>query len=171
MEYTKERLKKCLAMDESLINFVNVDEIDEDLIPLLIELNEKNWVTSFSCSGHKEEIEKQGRWNAYISFHLDNKVAPPNIPLYDLKKSKNKYSEKKDNGELNGYFYYWYGDKTKSIDESEKERKQLMNDLLEWAKKLPVNDKYKASTYVKDGWMYNDGMKLFKVEEFFKHYK
>jgi hypothetical protein len=153
-------------MDESLIDFVNVDEIDEELIPLLIELNEKNWVTTFSCSGHKEEIENEGRWNAYIAFHLDNKVAPPNVPLYSLKKSKNKYSEKKELGNYNGYFYYWYGDKNKSIEESEEERKQLMADLLDWAKKLPVNDKYEASTYIKDGWVICDGMKLFEVELF-----
>lgn len=162
MEYTKERLKKCLALDESLVNYIDVDDIDEDLIPILIELNEKDWVTCFSCSGHIEQIKNSGRWESYIVFHTDNNTPPPNIPLYDLKSKKSKKYENEKG--YNGYFYYWYGDKKKSEEEQEKERKQLMDDLLDWAKALPVNNKYIASTYIEDGWVIENGMRLFEAE-------
>lgn len=164
MEYSLERLKKCMCTD-GFVDYDSVDlsGIDEDMIPILIELNEKDWVTCYSCSGHMEEIKKCGTWNAYIAFHLDNNTPPPNIPLYDLKDKKHNYSEKKELGKYNGYFYYWYGDKTKNEQEQEKERKELMKELLEWAKGLPVNDKYVSRTKIEDGWLIYDGMKLFEI--------
>ena len=98
-------------------------DIDEDMIPILTELNKKGYYTTDCCSGHKEQIEKNGYYRAYISFEYK---VPDNIPLYT--KSKN-------------YCYYWVGNSSKktTVEEKENERKQLMNDLLEWAKNLKQN--------------------------------
>ena len=127
MEYTKERLCNCLDK----FNFDNIEtedlvnEIDEEMIPIITELNEKNWITCGCCSGHLEQIKQTGTYSIYICFSDLLNELPKNPPKI------NKY---------NNYSFNWIGNKNKSIDENEKERKQLIKDLLKWAKNLPVNN-------------------------------
>jgi hypothetical protein len=136
-EYTIERLKK--AIEKFKMSNLTVDEIvediDKDMIPIIIELNEKNWITEGCCSGHLEQIEETGWWSAYLCFSNFLKNEPKDIPLFDLNKKKNKNFSKFDN--KISYSYFWSG-------KEEKDRKQLMNDLLDWSKKLPVNNDLEA---------------------------
>lgn len=50
----------------------NVCEVDELILPTIIELNRKGWTTKFCCSGHMNE----GHICTYIYFE----ELPPNLP-------------------------------------------------------------------------------------------
>lgn len=128
MEYTKERLFNCLDKFnlDNIPTEEIVEEIDVDMIPIITELNEKNWITYGCCSGHLERIKQVGTYNAYICFSNMLNTDPPTDPPRVTRKMKGSYN--------------WIGNKKKSVEENEKERQQLMVDLLEWAKSLPVNN-------------------------------
>lgn len=182
MEYTLDRLKKILinndfvecefiilcsgkrdpnftkeSFTKDVIENKCYDEIDEDLIPILIELNEKGYKTSMSCSGHLHQIENNGRYESFINFKRPYEFSKP-IPLFNKEKSKNKYSE------IFGNSYKWYGNKNGSNEEKENDRKKLMKDLLEWAKGLEECN-WVEKDYAKDGWIYLGGEKVFQYQE------
>ena len=171
--YTKEKLDRILAENdfkeyefvvmcsgekrssidkEHFINFIissgEYEGIDEDLIPILIELNEKGYKTSMSCSGHLAQIESIGRYESYLAFENP----------YDFKPLPPRYSK------TTGQTYYWYGDKNGSIEEKENDRKRLMEELLEWAKRLKECD-WIEKDYAKDGWIYLNGEKTFEYQD------
>ena len=134
MEYTIERLKNCIKCND----YRGFDSIDKDMIPILIELNEKGWKTSYCCSGHIEEIERSGYWNAYISF--SNKLKKvPDIILFKEKTRKESKNGMYNKFEKGSNSFYWYGSNNKkmSIKEKEQERKQFINNLFNRVKELP----------------------------------
>lgn len=119
MEYTIERLKKCMPLTEG-----TYEEIDKDMIPILTELNEKGYLTYYSCQGHVRD----GNFDAYITFM--EKYNFPEEPFYSAKKV----------ARIGGYVYRWHGVKRDTDEESENGRKILMAGLLEWAKNLPERE-------------------------------
>lgn len=142
---------------KDIIEYGEYDSIDEEMIPILIELNKKGYYTTMCCSGHLEQIKDIGRYGAYLDFKRPYKLNPP---LFNIeKKSNGKYSEI-----LNDKCYRWNGDTKGSIEEKENDRKKLMNELLEWAKGLDKCD-WVEKEYAKDGWVYLDGVKTFQYEE------
>lgn len=173
--YTLDRLKKLLAevefeeyvfvslcageskkwaesnkdrfMEDMINTYKQYDGVDEDLIPVLTELNEKGYKTSMSCSGHLEQIKNNGQYMAYISFREP----------YDLGKVPRCNKNNKT-------LYKWYGNKNGSIEEKENDRKQLMAELLEWAKRLDKCN-YNKGDFFKDGWIYLKGEKTFQYKE------
>ena len=164
MEYTKERLKqticeyefcKCVNLyqmamvdfDKSLWDSIwdELDDIDDDLVPVLIELNEKGYRTDGCCSGHLEQIEKYGTWDIYISFQK----------IYDFKDIKlNK----------NGIYKLEYeGNKKATVQEKNEVRLKKIDELLEWAKKLP---KIEDNDFkIEDGWVTVYGEKIYDVSD------
>lgn len=89
-------------------------EIDEGIIPLLIELNKKHYETIFSCEGH---LNKDGYWEAYLGFRGGYNLNPPNYTKY-----------RKDN-QCKSDFYYWEGC-------GEQSRLRNLDNLMYWAKGL-----------------------------------
>ena len=166
MEYTKERLKKIICeyefckcvyyyqmamvdIDKQLWNDLwnEFDEIDDDLIPVLIELNEKGYRTDGCCSGHLEQIEKYGTWQIYLSFENDYDFK--DIPL-----------EKNKNGT---YKLEYKGNKKKSVQEKNEDRLKAISDLLEWAKKLPkVENNYFR---IENGWVIAGDEKIYNMDD------
>lgn len=128
--YTLDRLRKCLFST----NGYPLESIDEDMIPIITELNERGYYTTYCCQGHPNN---KTRWSAYISFN-NNYDFPINVPLWEYGKSSlvKHYSRKLINSSLNSAFYYWFGSKSKKIDQ-ESERKELMNTIYKWACSLP----------------------------------
>lgn len=165
-EYTIERLKNtvckyefCKCVLHYQMAMIDVDKklwdnlweelngIDEDLIPVLTELNEKGYYTNSCCSGHLEGIEKHKSWQIYLSFEDD----------YDLKDIPLKKNKK-------GCIYSLeYDGKKKSVEEINEERLKVIEKLLEWAKGLPkceIENSYK----IKNGWVMYDDNKLYKID-------
>lgn len=89
-------------------------EIDEGIIPILIELNKKNYKTIFSCEGH---TNNKGHWEAYLGLYGGYNLSPPNY--YEHRKEKRCGND----------YYYWEG-------YGEKERLNNLDELLKWAKGL-----------------------------------
>lgn len=170
MEYTKERLKKTICeylfcrtvkLDknfpsitenenwlEELWNEIwnELDEIDEDFIPVLTELNEKGYYTNGCCSGHLEQIEKYGEWNIYIDFWYDYEFN--DIPLT---RSKGVYKEK------------YSGDKNASVEEKNKTRLNKLEELFKWSKQLPVCENKKLDYRIENGWVMFRDKKIYDV--------
>lgn len=134
-KYTLNRLSKCIAKCN---DYRGLSSIDKEMIPILIELNEKGWETTFCCSGHKEQIENSGYWNAYITFSKKIKKIP-DIKLFEARTRKDSKNGKYSRFEKNFNGFYWYGSNNKkmSIEEKERERKQFINDLFNCVKELP----------------------------------
>lgn len=102
-------------------------EIDELILPTIIELNKKGWTTDFCCSGHLgQPLNFLG---TYISFTDD--VAPPTVPT--------DFHINPDNGAM-------YLDEEKHFGsggiEGFKQLFELNLSLYEWALSLPENDGY-----------------------------
>lgn len=165
-EYTIERLKrtvceyefcKCacfykMAMLDEFINkqlwdnlWDELNEIDEDFIPVLIELNEKGYYTNSCCSGHLEDIEKYGTWQIYLSF--EDEYDLKDIPL---EKNKNEIYDLK-----------YKGNKNATIQEKNEDRLKVLEKLLEWAKRLPECEK-------KSDYKIKDGIVMFGDEEIYR---
>lgn len=128
--YTLDRLKKCLFST----NGYPLESIDEDMIPIITELNERGYYTMYCCQGHPS---KDRRWSAGITFNNIYDF-PISVPLWENNKSSSvkHYSRKSINHSLNRSSYYWFGSTSKKIDQ-ESERKELMNTIYEWACSLP----------------------------------
>lgn len=114
-----ERLALLIGMP---IEFVE-NEIDKGMVDILIELNEKGYYTTNCCEGHLRDNED---WNGYICF-----AYPYKFPVYP----KNFSSVKKRQ------YYYWNGN-------GEQSRQTFLNELLAWAKTLPVKKPIEKKQYV-----------------------
>lgn len=58
----------------------DIVEVDELILPTIIELNRKNWTTEFSCSGHLDE----GYLYTYIKFKFRPSTTPEGFYFSDL---------------------------------------------------------------------------------------
>ncbi len=134
-KYTIKRLEKCM---DCCNDYRGIKSIDKDMIPILIELNEKGWKTNFCCSGHKEKIEKNGNWDAYITFSKKIKSIP-NLIMFESRTKKEAKNGKYSRFEKGFNGFYWYGSSSNkmSVEEKELERKQFINDLFNCVKELP----------------------------------
>ena len=127
MEYTIERLKKCMKLTQG-----TYEEIDKDMIPILTELNEKGYKTVFCCQGHVND----GIYSTYLTFERQYVFSEP-IPVYHIgTNGKNKHSKISKSRLFGGDVYYWFGSKKRTDEESEIERKELMERLTKWAKRI-----------------------------------
>ena len=127
MEYTIERLKKCMPLTEG-----TYEEIDKDMIPILTELNEKGYRTIYCCQGHV----KDGAYITYLTFERQCVFSKP-IPVYHIgADKKNKHTKISKSKLFGGDVYHWFGSKNKTDEELELERKELIEKLTEWAKTI-----------------------------------
>ena len=129
---------------ETLSRYVNsqINDIDVEMIPILIELNSKGYRTLFCCQGHTEKTNKNQRCSIYISFNNkkeDFEFFPKQYDRNGNKKySKIKFREKNSNYNINiNTTLYYYTSKTTKYDKKENERKEIINLLYSWAKDLP----------------------------------
>lgn len=174
MEYTKERLKKTICkyafcrtveldmkfppITENKDWYIKLwdaiweelDDIDDDFVPVLTELNEKGYYTDGCCSGHLEKIEKYGTWNIYLSFWYI--YGFKDMPL---KAGKNKAM----------FCAEYNGSKNASIEEKNKARLDKLDELLEWAKKLPFCEESKLDYRIEDGWVMFQNRKIYDVSD------
>lgn len=127
--YTLERLKNC--MDLGFIE-VGYENIDEGMIPILTELNEKGYITEHSCEGHV----KDGFFDTYISF-LN--------PHGDFDDSNLEYSKKDVSRIITTYRWTGVFD---NDEDAEKCKQEVLEYLGEWSKGLPVREK----KYFMVGW-------------------
>lgn len=108
-------------------------KIDKGMWDILIELNRKGYKTVCCCEGH---TDRERAWNAYLLFA---KGCVPNVlpPLYYIYQ-KGEQRTVKRHSEIRDKAFYWYGTKSKkyTIEMSEQERRELLSDLLKWAKEL-----------------------------------
>lgn len=147
-EYTIERLKKCMPLTEG-----NYEDIDKDMIPILTELNEKGYKTMFCCQGHVEDCT----YITYLTFYRKHIFSEP-IPVFEVTNSrtnsKNKHT-KIGKSNFGGITYHWFGRICKTDKEAEIERKQLIKELMEWAKRLePIENNLIKKYYL---WGVNNG--------------
>lgn len=130
-EYTMERFLKSIGGLHDSIPF------DDEMIPIVTELNEKGYRTYVCCQGHTKKGLNCRGWNGYIGF-VDKYEFAKQPPLYRVGVKYHSlvgaYSEIKK-----GRIYYWIGSKSKKMgyEEREKERQQWIADMLVWAKELP----------------------------------
>lgn len=100
----------------------SIIEVDELMLPTIIELNRKGYYTKFCCSGHYYDNCP----NLYICFD----------DSYDFKNTKLPPGFKCKEDDENSIISKGYG----RIVKSDKLRKQIIKDaeiLYEWARKLP----------------------------------
>lgn len=148
-EYTYDRMmRSILCRYEYTTGYSYI--IDKGLYPLLTELNEKKWYTEYSCEGHVNPVNI--RWVSYLMFAHQYQFPIP-IPVFDTSKSATSrvapytrikitnYWRQKDKPDA-PHAYYWFGSKSKKMNliNQEEERKAWLDAMIEWAKKLPVND-------------------------------
>ena len=105
-----ERLGKLIGMSAEDVK----NNIDEGMIEILIELNDKGYKTIGCCEGHLQD----DYWHGYICF-----AYPYKFPVYPKDFSAMRKRES----------YEWNG-------KDEKSRQEFLDGLKDWAKMLP----YKA---------------------------
>lgn len=98
------------------------NEVDKGMWDILIELNGKNYFTTYCCEGH---LNSNDEWNAYLTF-----IHPYKFKEYP----KNYDSVKKRSG------FYWSG-------KGEESRQKFLTDLLLWAKLLPKRNVVEEKMY------------------------
>ena len=113
-----EKLGNLIGMSNEEVK----EYIDEGMIDILIELNQKEYKTIFCCEGH---LNENNQWNGYIGF-----AYPYKFSIYP----KNFASTKKR------AYYYWDG-------KGEESRQEFLNGLLKWAELLPVKSPIEKKTY------------------------
>ena len=127
---TIKRLKNATRLDNSI-------PFDEEMIPIITELNEKGYKTYVCCQGHiYKDLNCRG-WHGYVGF-VDKYEFAKQPPLYRVgikyHSLVGSYSEIKK-----GRIYYWFGSKSKkmNLEDRENERKEWIKNMTEWAKSLP----------------------------------
>ncbi|MEK4025299.1 hypothetical protein [Sporosarcina sp. FSL W7-1283] len=99
-----------------------VVKVDEMILPTIIELNKKGWITKFCCSGHL--------YNTYIDTYIYFKNTPPTIPdNFDFRDDAIYYKSKKFN--------------SSSRPNNLKRLNQLFDinrELYKWAIGLPIKE-------------------------------
>lgn len=109
-KYSKARLKELLPD-------INPNDVDAVMIPILIELNSKNWYTFGCCEGHPER-----KYRGYIAFK--NVYDFPNRPRY-IEESK----KAADWWDFNG------------------PKELVLEELLRWAISLPTREPIVTTKY------------------------
>lgn len=120
---------------------INYNEIDEEMRPIIKELNGKGWETMFCCQGHWYN-EKNSISGGYLLFkkEIEDKY------LIRLKCMIEKPTDKPQSKIRVGNYHwegnrtlYWYGNNYKRVtrEEKENENKKVLAEILEWAKELP----------------------------------
>ena len=129
MEYSLKQLKNYIPLSKR-------DIIDEEMIPILCELNSKGYKTKFCCQGHTEE-EHLNRTNVYIVF-ADNYDFAIDYPSIERKGNK-KYTKKvvRNNNLRLPLTLYFYTSRKTSVEQQEKERQEFIKSIFEWSKALP----------------------------------
>ena len=113
-----ERLEQLTGISAEVIE----EKLDKGMWDIIIELNSKGYKTVGCCEGH---LNDKGEWNGYVGF-----IYPYKFNVYP----KNFASVKKR------MFYYWSG-------KNEDERQIFLDELLSWAKLLPVKDIIEKKVY------------------------
>ena len=113
-----ERLEQLTGIPVNIIE----EEFDKGMWDILIELNSKGYRTIFCCEGH---LNNKNEWNGYIGFAYPYKF---NVYPKDFTLSKKRT------------YYYWDG-------KGEESRQKFLNELLKWAKLLPVKTPIEIKNY------------------------
>jgi len=122
-EYEIERIDKgytiacCNKCEGSVV------DMDELILPTILELNKKGWNTSFCCSGHLEEDYV----SAYIMFTSDKPPKAPKGFHYDSRNGSLYLNEECASNRLTGI-------------EGFNELIRINRVLYRWAIKLPKNE-------------------------------
>lgn len=104
-------------------------DIDENIRPIIIKLNQKNYLTVGCCEGHEK------KWKAYIAFKHNYDFPLPLPQIENLK--LNSYP-------MNQYmFYEWEGDIDNKLD--------WLNAIDKWVDSLPYRELYQRWFYVING--------------------
>lgn len=119
-----EKLGNLIGMSADVVK----DVIDEGMVDILIELNEKGYRTIYCCEGHCKDDVKKGKayWEGYLAF-ADKYIFKEYPPMFY------KYTR-------NRSYFYWEGN-------GENSRKQFLDEVYKWACCLPTRDKKKIVTY------------------------
>lgn len=119
---------RCPSIDCRGYN--TVVEVDDIILPVILELNKKGYITTFCCGGHHYEDNA----NTYISFDLN--TIPKTHPKDFIVENEKYYILNKWNWIGNQMcFRKWYKDIPK--ENLHKELLQTSIDLLDWIKELP----------------------------------
>lgn len=142
-EYNKDTLNLNWCDDEqykcpkSNCGDLNVVEIDDLLLPIIKELNQKGYMTEFCCSGHNYDYEND-YCNTYISFQED--CLPNIIPDGFVVEDKEYYE--KQNWDLLKFYnedMICIRKRHKGFNNELDLHKNLLktiDGLIEWVKKL-----------------------------------
>lgn len=109
-------------------NYGNVVELDDNMIYIIKELNDKGYETQYCCGGHADEINRGS--TIYIKFDVRfciidfNKTGRPEGFEVDKEDYTVRYRPKK---EISGM-------------DSQIEINNAVNKLATWAKDLPINE-------------------------------
>ena len=109
---------------------IQVVEIDDMILPLIKILNEKGYMTTYTCSGHSYEKDT----NTYIAFDIE--TVPKSIPKGFIMEDEEYYKQNNWTFLNNKIcFRKWY----RNIDKKDipKELLKTMLDLIEWVEELP----------------------------------
>lgn len=134
---------------KTLMSLIDIDrktakEFDEEMIPIIIELNSKGYKTLFCCQGHIDEcqcIDYDYRMCTYIAFaeKYNFDIQPPEYE----RKGNSKYTKlwlRTPHSTLNCSIkmcLYFYSSRKTPLEQREEERKEYMEKLFEWVKALP----------------------------------
>jgi len=132
-----ERLAALIHLPTEIIE----SEFDRGMIDILIELNKKNYFTTFCCEGHLREDKT---WDAYIGF------ARP----YDFAEYPKEYDSAKKQ-----MYFYWSG-------KGEESRQKFLTELLEWAKSLTARDLIEEKMYTLYGTNKRSGKRKILVSSY-----
>ena len=114
-----EKLGNLIGMSADVVK----DVIDEGMVDILIELNEKGYTTIFCCEGH---LNNKERWEGYIAFDRTYNFTEYPMGFYKFNNHRR--------------FFYWRG-------VGEESRQEYLENLLRWARTLPTREKEKIVMY------------------------
>lgn len=121
------------------VDLREMDRIDKDMIPIIAELNRKGYRTLACCQGHF--YDEHQSINTFISFKGVYEF-PIDIPKYNEKRNTTRMFsyiwQPRPHSVFRGTAIHFRTRKNGSIEVKEAERKQIISDLLKWAKELPA---------------------------------
>ena len=132
--------------------YINYNEIDVEMRPIIKTLNDKGWTTKYCCQGHWNE-KLNCYFGSYLGFNVKvPKEYFPQLPTFPFKDDDRYissykspitvvgcgYKNKIKNMEYNNTFY-WRNSQYKRMSREEKDREheQFIKELTEWANGLP----------------------------------
>ena len=132
---TNKELAEVLNIPET-----EIEHIDPEIRDLLYILNTKGYRTVGSCQGHVEKATQDCRANICIVFdrrygnEYNFPIAPPTLERKGNKAYGGLHQPKRY-GHINQALYYSTSRCT-SDEQKEKERKEILNMIYDWAKEL-----------------------------------